>query len=119
MIATTNERRSAAAAIDAVDSILTRYRTQLEWIAVFVTGEETSAAACAIDACGLTESRRPAQEDWLIECAGRATLAAAIQSQRLRIDQLSSIYEGRTCGHDSHDPLPRTSLEFAVVETDL
>ena len=117
MIATTQKQGSAVAAVETND-ILRLCRNELEWIALFVTGEESAAAACAVQGC---ES-----EDWsgtgsvsVIEWASRKTLETAIDTQRSRIHQLSRVYDRRTCGHKSHDPLPASSIDFAIEETSL
>ena len=43
MIATASEIRSVAAAIEGGDGVFCRYRTELEWLALFVTADETVA----------------------------------------------------------------------------
>ena len=36
-----------------------------EWLANFLTSDETIAAACLVDACALAESENPGFDEWL------------------------------------------------------
>jgi hypothetical protein len=39
-----------------IGRVFSQHREELEWLANFLTGDETIAAACLVDACALAES---------------------------------------------------------------
>jgi hypothetical protein len=77
---------------EQVGRVFRQHREELEWLANFLTGDETIAAACLVDACALAESENPRLNKWLLEWARLATIRSAVQVQQKRIAQLSSAY---------------------------
>jgi DNA-directed RNA polymerase specialized sigma24 family protein len=96
-----------------------RYRTQLEWLAYFITGDEVAAQSCVADACALATSRNQIFEDWLLHWAWHATMGAAIQMLRSRIGYLSPTYEPRVCEPRGHSPLSPDDVQLVLEETHL
>jgi hypothetical protein len=115
MIATKVESFSPSAGFDRFGGIFSHNRTELQWLAGFVTANETVAEACVIDACGLAESHQE-PGDLLKQWQRHATLRAAIEIQRVRIAQLSSTYNRRLCRHHNHAPLPQEAVDLVIDE---
>jgi DNA-directed RNA polymerase specialized sigma24 family protein len=115
MIATKIESLSPSAGFDRFGEIFSRYRTELQWLAGFVTANETVAEACVIDACGLAESH-PEPGDLLTQWQRHATLRTAIEIQRVRIAQLSSTYNRGLCRHHNHAPLSQEAVDLVIDE---
>lgn len=120
MISTAGDNHSGLATCAGIRNVFSQYRTELEWLAYFVTGDKTVAAASVTDACALSVSRNQIFEEWLLNWARYATIRAAIQIQASRIAQLTSTYERvRTCPHHGHHALSPNSIELVVEETDV
>lgn len=117
MIPSATQNVSDVAKSGIARSILRECRTELAWLAFFVTANEDVATACVIDACALAEVQGDGYEKWLMEWARYATVRSAVQMQRVRISQLSWLYEGRMCSHRAHPSLSPDSVEFVVEET--
>jgi len=115
MIATNIESRSPSAGVNRFGEIFSHYRTELQWLAAFVTANETVAEACVIDACGLAESQQE-PGNLLVQWQRRATVRAAIEIQRVRIAQLSSTYNRQLCRHHSHAPLSQEAVDLVIDE---
>jgi DNA-directed RNA polymerase specialized sigma24 family protein len=98
-----------------VGRVFSQHREELEWLANFLTGDETIAAACLVDACALVESENPGFEEWL-KCACLATIRSAVQIQQRRIVQLSFAYK-RPCIHGGHTALSSDWREILVEES--
>src|SRR5208283_1366149 len=49
-----------------VGRVFSQHREELEWLANFLTGDETIAAACLVDACALAESENPGFQEWIL-----------------------------------------------------
>ena len=75
-----------------IGRVFSQHREELEWLANFLTGDETIAAACLVDACALAESENLGFDEWLPKCACLATIRSAVQIQQRRIVQLSFAY---------------------------
>jgi hypothetical protein len=97
--------------------VFSQHREELEWLANFLTSDETIAAACLVDACALAESENPHLSEWLLEWARLATIRSAVQVQQKRIAQLSSAYLQRRCIHDGHPALSSDFVELLVEES--
>lgn len=111
--------RPELATAQGIRETFSRYQTELEWIAYFITGDEMTAAACVADACALATSRNQIFEDWLLHWARHATMGAAIQMLRSRVGQLSPAYEREVCAHNGHSPLSAGNVQLVVEETSL
>jgi hypothetical protein len=100
-----------------VGRVFSQHREELEWLANFLTGDETIAAACLVDACALAESENPGFQEWLLNCACLATIRSAVQIQQRRIVQLSFAYKQRPCIHGGHTALSSDWREILVEES--
>jgi len=108
-VATTNE---ACAAFN-------EHREELAWLAGFLTGDETAATACVIAASTLTEGENGKDQERLWPWPREATICSALDVQRVRIAQLSSVYDRCDCVYGDHAGLPLEMLEFLIRESDL
>jgi hypothetical protein len=81
-------------ACEYVGRVFSQHREELEWLANFLTGDETIAAACLVDACALAESENPRFQELILKCACLATIRSAVQIQQRRIVQLSLVICG-------------------------
>ncbi|MBV9609359.1 MAG: hypothetical protein JO187_07360 [Acidobacteria bacterium] len=116
MISTAYENRSSVTARDDAHSNLSQCLTGLEWLAFFMTANVDVATACVVDACGVAESANHGSDALTIEWARYGTIRTAIQSQQVRIAQLSSTYERRSCMHRPHAELSAESIELVIAE---
>ena len=80
--------------------VFREFRGQLEWLAYFITGDEDVAAACVVDACGVSQSHNQVFEEWLLHWARYATIRSTIDAMRSRIQQLSHNYAQPACVHE-------------------
>ena len=94
-----------APAREYIGRVFSQHREELEWLANLLTGDETIAAACLVDACELAESENPCFQEWLLKCACLATIRSAVQIQQRRIVQLSFAYKQYPCIHGGHRAL--------------
>jgi hypothetical protein len=90
----------------------------LTWLAEFLTGDETIASACVIDACALTERAYEIGKEWSWAWPRCATIHSALDIQRVRIAQLSPVYERGGCVHKHHAPLSQDMIGFVACESD-
>jgi DNA-directed RNA polymerase specialized sigma24 family protein len=111
---------SGLATADEIRAAFTEHREELAWLAGFLTGDETLAAACIMDARKLAQSESKVDQEWLWTSARDATIRSALDVQRERIAQLSSAYDHRACIYEQHaaPPLDIDTLEFLVRESD-
>jgi hypothetical protein len=65
-----------------IGRVFSQHREQLEWLANFLTGDETIAAACLVDACTLAESENSGCQEWLLNGACLATIRSAVHGGR-------------------------------------
>ena len=100
-----------------VGRVFSQHREELEWLANFLTGDETVAAACLVDACALAESENPGFQEWILKCAFLATIRSAVQIQQRRIVQLSFAYQQRSCIHGGHTALSYDWRQIVVEES--
>ena len=118
MLNTTVQNRSRIASRDEVRRVFSEFRQELEWLAYFITGNHDTAAACVMDACGVSQSHNQVFEEWLLQWARYSTLRSALHSQRARICELSSNYPQPACVHAKHDFLSANLIELLVAESD-
>ena len=108
------------ATADEVRAAFTEHREELAWLAGFLTGDEMVATACVIDASTLTEGENGKDQEWLWPWPREATICSALDVQRVRIAQLSSVYDRCCdCVYGEHAALPLEMLEFLIRESDL
>ena len=100
-----------------IGRVFSQHREELEWLANFLMGDETIAAACLVDACALAGSENPGSQEWLLKCACLATIRSAVQIQQRRIVQLSFAYKQRPCIHGGHTALSSDWREILVEES--
>jgi len=110
---------SGLATTDEVRAAFTEHREELAWLAGFLTGDEMVATACVIDASTLTEGENGKDQEWLWPWPREATICSALDVQRVRIAQLSSVYDRCDCVYGEHAGLPVEMLEFLVRESDV
>lgn len=110
---------SGLATADEVRAAFTEHREELAWLAGFLAGDEMVATACVIDASTLTEGENGKDQVWLWPWPREATICSALDVQRVRIAQLSSVYDRCDCVYGEHAALPVEMLEFLVRESDL
>jgi len=104
---------------EEIRATFTEHGQELEWLAEFLTGDEMMASACVIDACTLRESENGKSQEWLWPWPREATIRSALDVQRARIAQLSSLYDRRDCVYGEHAGLPLEMLEFLIRESDV
>lgn len=114
---TTGSNREAFATPNDIRELFHRHRTELEWLAHFVTTDKALAEACVSDACASSKSATSIFKEWLANWARYSTIRSAVQTQRSCIKRLAPKYERTGCVHHSHEPLSRESLEFVVEES--
>jgi len=103
---------------EAIRTPFAEHNQELTWLAEFLT-DETVASACVIDASTLTEGSNGKDQEWLWPWPREATIRSALDVQRVRIAQLSSVYERRDCVFGGHPSLSLEMLEFLVRESDV
>ena len=117
--ATSGIRSPVAGNAEETRATFTEHGQELEWLAEFLTGDEMMASACVIDACTLRESENGKSQEWLWPWPREATIRSALDVQRARIAQLSSLYDRRACVYGEHAGLPLEMLEFLIRESDV
>lgn len=108
-----------ATADEAIRGTFAEHQEELRWLAAFLIGNEEVAEACVVDACEFSQRLFALMPDRLPVSAVFAAIDSALEIQRARIAELSHVYERRMCLHAAHEQLPRESLEFIVVESDV
>lgn len=109
---------SGIASADEVRTAFTQHKQELTWLAEFLTGDETMASACVVDACTRSESRNEISEEWFWVWMRETTIRSALDLERVRIDQLASVYERRDRIHCQHASLSAGTAELLVIEFD-
>jgi hypothetical protein len=117
MVGAASRNLAEPPAREYIGSVFNQHREELEWLANFLTGDETITAACLVDACALAESENPGRQEWLLKCASLATTRSAVQIQQRRIVQLSFAYKQRPCIHGGHRALSSDWREILVEES--
>jgi hypothetical protein len=110
---------SGLATTDEVRAAFTEHREELAWLAGFLTGDEMAATACVLDASVLAEGENGKDQEWLWPWPREVTICSALDVQRVRIAQLSSVYDRCDCVYGDHAGLPLEMLEFLIRESDL
>ena len=100
-------------------NVLSQYRTELEWLAYFLTGDQKLAEACVTHLRASWGSRNDLSGEALLRRARRATIGAAVQILSPYIAQLAPAYESRPCLHPGHRSLSLDSLELVSANADL
>jgi DNA-directed RNA polymerase specialized sigma24 family protein len=90
------------ATAEDVRKAFVEYRSDLEWLAIFLTGEKDMAQACIVDASTLAVGENQVFDEWLERWARRATIVSAVGRLKPRILQLGSAYERHPCLHGQH-----------------
>ncbi len=109
---------SGIASADEIRTAFTQHKQELAWLAVFLTGNEIMASACVIDARTRTENRNAVSEEWFWTWPRETTIRSALDLERVRIDQLASVYERRDRIHCQHASLSAGTAELLVIEFD-
>ena len=117
MMSAASTNLQEAPAREYIGRVFSQHREELEWLANFLTGDETIAAACLVDACALAESENPGFQEWILKCACLATIRSAVEIQQRRIVQLSFAYQQRPCIHGKHTALSSDWREILVEES--
>ena len=91
---------------EAIRTPFAEHNQELTWLAEFLTGDETVASACVMDASTLTEGENGKDQEWLWPWPREATICSALDVQRVRIAQLSSVYDRCDCVYGEHAALP-------------
>ncbi len=104
---------------EAIRTPFAEHDQELTWLAEFLTGDETMASACVIDASALAQGESSKYQKWLWPWPREATIRSALDVQRVRIAQLSSVYDHCDCVYEEHAALPLEMLEFLVRESDV
>lgn len=104
---------------EAIRGSFAEHQEELRWLAAFLTGNEEVAEACVVDACEFSQKLFELMPDRLPVSPAFAAIDSALEIQRARIAELSRTYERRLCPHSSHEQLPRESLEFVVMMSDV
>ena len=104
---------------EAICTPFAEHDQELTWLAEFLTGDETVASACVVDASTLPEGENGKYQEWLWPWPREATIRSALDIQRVRIAQLSSVYDRCDCVYGGHAALPLEVLEFLIQESDV
>ena len=106
------------ASADEIRTAFTQHKQELIWLAEFLTGDEIMASACVIDARTRSENRNAITEEWFWTWPRETTIRSALDLQRVRIDQLASVYERRDRIHCQHASLSADAAELLTLEFD-
>jgi hypothetical protein len=104
---------------EAIPTPFGEHRQELTWLAEFLTGDTLMASACLIDAGTLIAGENDEHQEWLWPWPREATIRSALDVQRARIAQLSSLYDCCDCVYGEHAGLPLEMLEFLIRESDV
>ena len=116
MIATPIESRNGIAYCEGIQQVLSRYCTELEWLAYFLTHDLMVARACVADACRLSLAKNHIFEESLLQWTRRATIRTAIELLGSRMSPSCSAHEANFCAHRKHLPLREDEVEVVVLE---
>ena len=109
---------SAIASAEEIRTAFIENDQALTWLAEFLTGDKMIASACVIDACTLTEREYEIEEEWFWAWPRNATIQSALEMQRSRIAQLSSVYDRGGCMHGHHAPLSQDMIGFMASKSE-
>jgi len=102
------------ATADDVNQAFVRHREELEWLALFLTGDQTLAEACIVDACAIAATENQVFKDWLVRWARRATIRSAYDMQKSRIAELGTTYERNPRVHREQAEVTQKTLQLLV-----
>jgi len=103
---------------EGAGQVLIQCRTQLEWLAYFLTGDQRPAEACVAHGCAGLAWHFYVSEESLLNSARRAAIGAAVQVLGPYIAQLAPTYKSRPCIHPGHRSLSLDSLELVSANAD-
>ncbi len=81
------------------------YHNLLRWLAVFLTGDESLAQGCVVDACTIAETQTQDFHEWLVHWAARATVRCTLHREHTTIAELVPTCETGEPLHAKHPPL--------------
>lgn len=91
---------------------VSEHREQLHWLALFLTGDESLAAACLSHAALLAITQQQVFVDWIEHRVRRAVIVTAAKLQQTRILQLASDGRLHHCSHLHHPLLTGPELKL-------
>ena len=109
---------SGVASVEEIRAAFDENKQELIWLAEFLTGDDLMARACVLDACALTQSEYQIGQDWFWTWPRDATIRSILDLLRVRIAQLASVYESRSCFHGQHAPLSPDGIEWVGNHSD-
>jgi DNA-directed RNA polymerase specialized sigma24 family protein len=122
-MATTTISRSISSEIADTAEIraaFAEHKQELTWLAEFLSADELMASACVTDARNLMENNN--EDEICQEClrmwAREATIRSVLDFKRMRIAELSSMYEHDDLVGQEHSPMSLQTMEFVVRESD-
>ncbi len=92
------------ATIEDIRNAFGDYHNVLRWLAAFLTGDDSLAQACVVDACTIAETQTPDFHEWLVHWAARATVRCTLQREHTKIVELVAKYETGEAAPE-HPPL--------------
>ncbi|MBZ5647702.1 MAG: hypothetical protein LAN37_10815 [Acidobacteriia bacterium] len=114
-IAASSEIASAA----EIRAAFAEHKQELTWLAEFLSDDELMASACVTDARDLMENNN---DEICQEClqmwTREATIRSVLDFKRMRIAELSSMYEHDDLVGQEHPPMSLQTMEFVVRESD-
>ncbi len=103
---------------EEIRRVFREHLEEVEWLALFLTGNEELATVCMVDACAVAA----APNDVFVQLFGcwirGYTIRSAIEMQQVRIAELASFYERRPCDHREHAPLASEDLDLLYERPD-
>ncbi len=108
---------SGLASAEEIRMAFIENKQALTWLAEFLTDDETIASACVIDALSLTERAFEIGKEWLWTWPRYATIHSALDIQRIRIAQLSPVYNRGDCIPAHHGALSQDMVGFVASES--
>ncbi len=104
---------------EATGTPFAEHNQELTWLAEFLIGDTVMASACLIDTSTLTGGENSRYQERLWPWPREATIRSALDVQRVRIAQLSSVYEREDCIFGGHAALSLEMLDFLVEESEV
>jgi len=122
-MATTTISRSLSSEIASTAEIraaFAEHKEELTWLAEFLSGDQLMASACVTDARDLMENNN--EDEICQEClqmwTREATIRSVLDFKRMRIAELSSMYEHDDLVGQEHPPMPLHTMELVLRESD-
>ncbi|HVN20087.1 MAG TPA: hypothetical protein VMU05_14975 [Dongiaceae bacterium] len=104
----------AFATVNDIRGTFREHRVELEWLAYFITGDQTMAKECVSDACLLSEGHNGVFRQWLLTWARHATIRSAIETQHDRIKEAARKYDRTGFVQCTREPLKQDAIETLV-----